>query len=189
MEALRTHDTEEGGERHMESASTDIDREDELDDGTDQYVGPNAWWIATMLSHPVRFEQGWFWTTAFCHSRRDEGLAFRQRPDGNGIDARCHTGDCSPELAADGLGGQIGWPLRGPTAYEPLAEPVDRFWWLRDWPRWRLEWYGVAALAFAAPLLLGHGLEAAILTSLCFSVGSWLTGRHMTRRRSGRFIR
>ena len=184
MEASRRSGIERGG--YMESERTDICGEVGVD-VTERYFGPNAWWIANLLSHRVRFERGWFWTEAFCHGGRSDGLAFRQRPDGNGIDARCHVGNCSPEMAADGLGAQIGWPIR--NSYEPLAEPVGRLWWLRGWPRWRLEWYGVAALAFSAPLLLGHGLEAAILTCLCFSVGSWLTGRHLTQRRSWRFRR
>ena len=186
MEALRTHDTGEGGERHMESAMTDIDEKMEPD-VKEVYVGPSALWIARRLPHRARFHNGWFWTTAVCHSRRDDGLAFRQRPDGEGIDVRCHTGDCSPEWAADALGGQAGWPIR--WAYEPLAEEIDRLWWIRHWPRWRLESYAAVALAFTVPLLLGHGLEAAILTCLAFSVGSLLTGRHMMRHRKRRFLR
>ena len=152
---------------------------------TEEYVGPSALWIANLLPHRARFHDGWFWTTAVCHSRRDDGLAFRQRPDGNGIDVRCHTGDCSPEWAADALGGHVGWPIRG--SYEPLAEPVDRLWWIKYWPRWRIELYAVAALAFAAPLLFGYGVWAGYLAFLAFTVGSWLTLRHQMRRRARRF--
>ena len=163
-----------------------IEEEDELADVTGRYVGPNAWWIAKVLSHPVRFEQGWFWTTAFCHSRRDEGLAFRQRPDGNGIDARCHTGGCSPEMAADGLGGQLAWPLRGPTAYVPLVRAAGRFSWLTRRPMQTIALYGTAALMFAAPLLLGLGFEAAILGYLGYCVGAgvtiWFLAPRPTRR-------
>ena len=186
MEALRTHDIEEGGDRHMESALTDIDNETTGKDVTERYVGPNAWWIANLLSHRVRFHDGWFWTTASCHSLSDDGMAFRQRPDGNGIDVRCHTGSCSPEVAADSLGAQIGWPIR--HSYEPLEEPVDRLWWIRHWSRW-IELYGAAALAFSVPLLLGHDIEAAVISYLCFSVGALLTLRHRTRRRAWRFRR
>ncbi len=184
MEALRTHDIGEGGD--LESERTDIDDEGGMD-VREQYVGPSALWIANRLPHHVSFERGWFWTTAVCHGGESDRLAFRQRPGGNGIDARCHTGGCSREMAADALGVQIGWPLR--SAYESLAEPVDRLWWLREWPRWRFEWYAVAGLAFSAPLLLGHGLEVAILTCLGFRVGSWLTSRALMRRRAGRFRR
>ena len=158
-------------------------------DVTERYVGPDAWWIASILSQPVRFEQGWFWTTAFCHSRRGEGLAFRQRPDGNGIDARCHTGGCSPELAADALGGQIGWPLRGPTAYEPLAEPVGRFSWLTHRPLRTMAMYGTAALTFAAPLLLGLGFQAAYLSYLGYCVGVGLMTWFLAPRPTGRPMR
>ncbi len=186
MEALRAHDIAEGGDGQMESALTDIEGVVGRD-VKEVYVGPSALWIARLIPRRVSFDGGWFWTTAFCHSRKAGGLAFRQRADGEGIEARCHTGGCSPELAADALGGQIGWPIR--SAYEPLAEPVDRLWWLKDWPRWRIEWHAVAALAFAAPLLLGHAMQAAILACLAFSVGSWLTSRSMLRRRSGRFHR
>ena len=186
MEALRTHRIGEGGDEHMEAELKEVDGDRGMN-VTERYVGPSAVWIAKLLPHRVSFDGGWFWTTAFCHSRGADGLAFRQRADGEGIEALCHTGECSPEMAADALGGQIGWPIR--RTYEPLPEPVDRLWWIKDWPRWRIEWHAVAALAFAAPLLLGHAMQAAILACLAYSVGSWLTSRSMLRRRSGRFHR
>ena len=186
MEALRTYQVGEGGDGHKEPILTDIGR-DRAVTVTKEYVGPSALWKANLLPHRVRFHDGWFWTTAVCHSRRDDGLAFRQRPDGNGIEARCHTGDCSPELAADALGGHAGWPIR--ISYEPLAKPVDGLWWIRHWPMWRIESYAAAALAFAAPLLLGHGVWAGYLAFLAFAVGSWLTSRHLTPRRSLRLRR
>ena len=186
MEALRTHDTGEGGDGRMEPELKEIDGDGGMS-VTERYVGPSAVWIAKLLPHRVSFDGGWFWTTAVCHSRRADGLAFRQRADGEGIEALCHTGDCSPEEAADALGGQIGWPIR--SAYEPLAEPIDRLWWLRWWPRHRIVWHAAAALTLAVPLLLGHAAQAAILSCLAFSVGSWLTSQSMLRRRAGRFHR
>ena len=102
-------------------------------------------------------------------------------------DVRCHTGDCSPEVAADALGAQAGWPLR--WAYESLDGKIDRLWWIRYWPRWRLESYAIGALAFAVPLLLGHGMWAGYLAFLAFTVGSLLTGWHMMRHRRSRFLR
>lgn len=186
MEEAGIRRINEGGDEHMETALTDNAGVAGRDvEGV--YVGPGALWIARLLRHPVSFDGGWFRTTAFCHSGRADGLAFRQRPDGNGIEARCHTGGCSPLVAADALGGQIGWPIR--SAYEPLAGPVDRLWWLRWWPRDRIVWEAASALAFAAPLLLGHGVQAAILACLAFSAGSWLTSSSMLRRRAGRFHR
>ena len=59
---------------------------------TERYTGPSAKRIADLLRHRVSFERGWFWTTtAICHGGKSDGLAFRQRPDGNGIDTALHT--------------------------------------------------------------------------------------------------
>lgn len=159
-------------------------------DVKERYLGPAAWWIASRLSHPVRFERDWFWTTATCHAGDTEDrLAFRQRPDGNGIEARCLDGSCSPEMAADGLGVEAGWFVRGPTAYEPLAGPVHENWRLRDLPWWRIAWYGAAALLLTASLALGHGPEAAVLNLIGFCVASLLTARCLMPRRKRRHRR
>ena len=154
---------------------------------TERYVGPAAWAVANRLSHPVRFEHGWFWTRATCHGDGPDELAFRQRPDGNGIEARCLSGDCSHQLAADALGVEAGWFVRGPTAYEPLFQPVDRFRWLTDWPRWRIALEAGTALAFAVPLLLGYGLEAAAIGLTAYSVGAWLMAKFILQPRRRRF--
>ena len=155
----------------------------------ERYVGPSAWRIANRLAHPVRFEYDWFWTTATCHGTGEDRLAFRQRSDGNGIDARCINGGCSPEVAADALGSQAGWFVRGPTAYEPLVQPVDRFWWLTDWPKWRIALYGAAVLSFAVPLLLGYGPVAAAINLTGFSIGSWLMAKLILQPRRRKFRR
>ena len=178
MESMRTRVIGKEGDSGLERSDTGGEESMNV---TERYVGPSAWGIAEALSHPVSFDGDWFWTTAFCHSTRAEGLAFRQRPDGNGIDVRCHTRGCSREMATDALGGQIGWPIR--NAYEPMPEPVDWLWWLTKWPRWRIVAYAVAALAFSAPLLLGHGLVMAYLAGFCFIAGMWITSRNLTRRR------
>ena len=76
-----------------------------------QYIGTEAGRIASLIPHAVGFERGWFrTTTAICHGGESDGLAFRQRPDGNGIDVRRHTrwlhagphrhGDRGPRWAA-----------------------------------------------------------------------------------------
>ena len=92
MEALRTHHIGEGGDMHMESALTDIDGKIGRD-VKEVYVGPSALWIANLIPRRVSFSQGWFRTTTeICHEGRSDGLAFRQRPDGNGIDVRCQGG-------------------------------------------------------------------------------------------------
>ena len=93
----------------------------------ERYTGPSALRIANLLPHRVSFERGWFWTTAaVCHGGKSDGLAFRQRPDGNGIEIKCHTGGCSAgvvitELEAliglahlDGLRAGDGRPGQGP---------------------------------------------------------------------------
>ena len=49
MEALRTHDIGEGGERHMESALTDTNEKTGMD-VKEVYVGPSALWIANLLA-------------------------------------------------------------------------------------------------------------------------------------------
>ena len=62
-----------------------------------RYVGPSAARIADLLPQRVRFERGWFWTTAVCHESEQDLLGFRQRPDGDGIDVRCTSADCKRE--------------------------------------------------------------------------------------------
>ena len=164
MEALRTHRIGEGGDMHMESALTDIDGKIGRD-VKEVYVGPSALWIAKLIPRRVSFSQGWFRTTTeICHEGRSDGLAFRQRPDGNGIDVRCHTRGCSRDVAMAGLETATGLSIQ--NAYAPTGRPVDRLWWLKHWPWERLAWWGTAALAFAAPLLLGHAVQAAILNCL-----------------------
>lgn len=151
-------------------------------DVVEGYVGPGVRWIANRLCHPVRFEYGWFWTAATCHGEGPDEMAFRQRPDGNGVEALCLSHNCTPEVAVDALGRQAGWFLRGPTAYEPLFQAPD-------WPWWRTAWYVAAALVFTVPLLLGHDLEAGILNVIGFSAGSLLTTRCLSPRRGRRFRR
>ena len=187
MEALRTHDIGEGGYTHMESALTDIDGQMGMN-VADVYVGPSALWIARLIPRRVDFRQGWFWTTTeICHEGRSDGLAFRQRPDGNGIDVRCHTRSCPHDVAIAGLETATGLSIR--SAYAPTDRPVDRLWWLKHWPWERLAWYGAAALTFAAPLLVGLGAQAAILNCLGYVIGSWLMGRLLLRRPAWRSAR
>ena len=92
---------------------------------TEQYVGPSAARIANLIPHRVSFERGWFWTTtAICHGGKSDGLAFRQRPDGNGIDTRCHTGGCTAGVVITELEVLIGLPIW--TAYEPVQDGRSR---------------------------------------------------------------
>ena len=83
---------------------------------TERYTGPSAKRIADLFAHRVSSDRGWFWTTtAICYCGRSDGLAFRQRPDAEGTDVRCHTrrllgrrgdnapGDCHRAAHLDGL--------------------------------------------------------------------------------------
>ena len=153
-------------------------------DRTEQYVGPSALRIANLLPHRVSFERGWFWTTtAVCHGGKSDGLAFRQRPDGNGIDVRCHTGGCGAGVVITELEVLIGLPIW--TAYEPVVEPADKAgedgpWWKRK----NVVVAGVVALVVAAPLLT-FDLELFFLNLFGLGIGALLLRRFMGRQVRG----
>ena len=150
-----------------------------------RYTGPSAGHIASLIPHEVNFERGWFRTSAVCHeSDEPDGLAFRQRPDGNGIDVRCHSGGCTRAHVITALEGVVGLPIW--TAYEPQAEaPPDAP--RRRWPGRKLALVAGAALLLAAPLVLGHGLEMAAANVAALGVaGALLTGLPGRTRRAFR---
>ena len=146
-----------------------------------QYTGPSALRIANLLPHRVSFERGWFWTTTeICHGGKSDGLAFRQQPDGNGIDVRCHTGGCSAGVVITELEALTGLPIW--TAYEPVSEaagkaPEKRPWWKRK----RVAVAGVVALVVASPLITGD-LEFFALNLVGLGIGALLLRRFMPRR-------
>ena len=150
----------------------------------EQYIGPSALRIANLLPHRVSFERGWFWTTtAVCHGGKSDGLAFRQRPDGNGIETRCHTGGCSAGVMITELEALIGLPIW--TAYEPVSDaavkaPEKRSWWKRK----RVWVPAVVALVIAAPLITGD-VELFILNLVGLGIGALLLRRFMPRRPVG----
>ena len=152
---------------------------------TEQYVGPSAARIADLLPHRVSFERGWFWTTtAVCHGGKSDGLAFRQRPDGNGIEIRCHTGGCSAGVVITELEALIGLPIW--TAYEPVSDapartPEKRPWWKRK----RVWAPAVVTLVIAAPLLT-LDVELFFLNLVGLGIGALLLRRFMPRRPVGR---
>ena len=147
---------------------------------TDRYIGPSAARIADLIPHRVSFERGWFWTTtAICHGGRSDGLAFRQRPDGEGIDVRCHTRGCSRGLVITHLEALVGLPIW--SAYEPVSDSPKRSW--RWWTPKRTAVAGVIALVVAAPLPLGLGVEAAILNLVGLGVAALLVWRFTRRTR------
>ena len=146
---------------------------------TDRYIGPSAARIADLIPHRVSFDRGWFWTTtAICHGGRSDGLAFRQRPDGEGIDVRCHTRGCTRGLVITHMEALVGLPIW--TAYEPVGDAPKRSW-RKWWTPKRIAVAGVIALVVAAPLLLGHGPEAAILNLVGLGIAALLVWR-FTRR-------
>ena len=150
-------------------------------DRTEQYVGPSALRIANLVPHRVSFERGWFWTTtAICHGGKSDGLAFRQRPAGNGIEIRCHTGGCSAGVVITELEALVGLPIW--TAYEPVRDaavraPEKRPWWKQK----RVMVAGAVALVIAAPLITGDG-ELFFLNLVGLGIGALLLRRFMPRR-------
>ena len=135
-----------------------------------QYTGPSASRVASLIAQPVSFERGWFrTTTAVCHGGDDpDGLAFRQRPDGNGIDVRCHTGGCTRAHVITAIEGLIGLPIW--TAYEPAEGAPAAPARVKRWLKQRVMFWTGGALMLALPLLLGHGLNAALLNLAAFGV-------------------
>ena len=155
---------------------------------TERYTGPSALRIANLLPHRVSFERGWFWTsTAVCHGGKSDGLAFRQRPDGNGIDTRCHTGGCSAGVVITELEELVGLPIW--TAFEPVSDAaakpdVKRPWWKRK----KVVVAGAVALVVAAPLLT-LDLELFFLNLFGLGIGWLLLRRFLVRRPVRRFRR
>ena len=146
----------------------------------ERYTGPSARRIADLLPHRVSYERGWFWTTtAICHGGKSDGLAFRQRPDGEGIDVKCHTGGCSLGVVVTELEALVGLPIW--TAFEQVVEVADqatekRPWWKRK----KVVIAAVVALVVAAPLLTGDE-ELFFLNLVGLGIGALLLRRFMRR--------
>ena len=147
---------------------------------TERYTGPSAKRIADLLRHRVSFERGWFWTTtAICHGGKSDGLAFRQRPDGNGIDVHCHTGGCSAGVVITHLEAAIGLPIW--TSYAPVSDAaVKAPEKLPSWKRKRVVVAGVVALVVVAPLITGD-VEVFALNLVGLGTGALLLRRFMRR--------
>ena len=145
----------------------------------ERYTGPSAARIADLLPHRVSFHNGWFWTTAICHGGQSDGLAFRQRPDGEGIEVRCHTGGCSTGVVITELEALIGLPIW--TAFEPVVSAVSaevrKPWWKRK----KVVVPALVALVVAAPLLT-LDLELFFLNLVGLGIGWLLLRRFMLRR-------
>ena len=155
---------------------------------TERYTGPSAKRIADLFAHRVSSDRGWFWTTtAICYCGRSDGLAFRQRPDAEGIDVRCHTGGCLVGVVLTHLETAIGLPIW--TAFEPVSDtalkaPEKQPWWKRK----RVVVAGAVALIIAAPLITGD-VELFVLNVVGLGIGALLLSRFLVRRTVRRFRR
>ena len=165
-----------------------------------RYAGPSAARIAELIAQQqrVRFERGWFWTAAVCHESEQDTLAFRQRPDGDGIDVRCKSAGCRRERMIKRLETLTGEPIwsaygvsadtsnrsnRPESANEPDAaasssspkEGRERNWGVILAP--------FALLLLAAPLAMGFDLQVVALNTFGFGWAGWLIRRVVLNRR------
>ena len=155
---------------------------------TERYTRPSAKRIADLLPHRVSFARGWFWTTtAICHGGRSDGLAFRQRPAGEGIDVRCHTGGCSRGAVTTHLEAAIGLPIW--TAYEQLGGAAVKTSEKRPWRRRkRVIVAAVVSLVVTAPLITGD-VKVFALNFVGLGIGALLLRQFLVRRTVRRFRR
>ena len=157
-----------------------------------RYVGPTAARIAELIAphQRVRFERGWFWTEAVCHESKEDLLAFRQRPDGDGIDVRCKSAGCSREWIIrrlETLGGESIWSAYraegAPTPQSPSsttqATPAAQAAGKRSW---RVVLLPFVILLLAAPLVLGYDLQVVALNAFGLGWAGWLVRRFMVGR-------
>jgi len=160
-----------------------------------RYVGPSAARIAELAASTqrVRFERGWFWTAAVCHESQEDLAAFRQRPDGDGIDVRCRSAGCSRERIIRSLERLTEEAIWSAYSTEPRASrsPQPPAGETGGTPEtdgtggrsWRLALAPFVVLLLAAPLVLGHDLEVAALNAAGISWVGWLGWRILAGRR------
>ncbi|MCY4619123.1 MAG: hypothetical protein OXD50_11350 [Chloroflexi bacterium] len=158
-----------------------------------RYVGPTAARIAELIAprQRVRFERGWFWTAAACHGSEQDLLAFRQRPDGDGIDVRCprvgargtNSAGCSRERIIrrlETLGGESIWSAYRaedvPAPPNPATEstPASNDTGGRSW---RVVLLPFLLLLLAAPVALGYDLQVVALNAFGLGWTGWLAHR------------
>ncbi|MCY4619183.1 MAG: hypothetical protein OXD50_11655 [Chloroflexi bacterium] len=166
-----------------------------------RYVGPTAARIAELIAprQRVRFERGWFWTAAVCHESEQDLLAFRQRPDGDGIDVRCKSAGCSRERIIrrlETLGGESIWSAyraEGATASASRDSATEAMLTSNDarGRSWPVVLAPFAILLLAAPLILGYELQVVALNACGLGWAGWLarrvwTGRLASVARAGR---
>ncbi|MCY4617244.1 MAG: hypothetical protein OXD50_01635 [Chloroflexi bacterium] len=168
---------------------------------TGRYVGPTAARIAELIAprQRVRFERGWYWTAAACHGSEQDLLAFRQRPDGDGIDVHCKSAGCSREQIIrwlETLGNESIWSaycaedVPGPASASPATEamPAPNVTGGRSW---RIALLPILLLLLAAPVALGYDLQVVALNAFGLGWTGWLAhrivlGRMISVARAGR---
>ena len=154
-----------------------------------RYTGPTAARIADLIAphQRVRFERGWFWTAAVCHESEQDTLAFRQRPDGDGIDVRCKSAGCRREQVIkrlEMLTGEPIWSAYGADTDRPdppqTVKPETGSTATRDWRTLLLPF---VLLLLAAPLALGLDLQVVVLNASGLGWAGWLVRRVVLVRR------
>ena len=158
-----------------------------------RYTGPSAARIAELIApqQRVRFEQGWFWTVAVCHeSEQDQDLvAFRQRPDGDGIDVRCKSAGCRRERIIkrlETLTSEPIWSAYGvstDTSKEPDAAASSSASNDGCERNWNVILLPFVLLLLAAPLVMGYDLQVVVLNAFGFGWAGWLVRRVVLNRR------
>ncbi|MDE2747063.1 MAG: hypothetical protein OXI41_13955 [Chloroflexota bacterium] len=154
-----------------------------------RYVGPSAARIAELIAprQRVRFERGWFWTAAVCHESEQDLLAFRQRPDGDGIDVRCKSAGCSRERVIRSLEQLTGESIWSAYTTEPRTSTLSQA------PSKRTDATGGRSRGLAltpfivlfavAPLVFGYDLQVMALNSVGLGWAGWLARRVLLSRR------
>ena len=165
-----------------------------------RYTGPTAARIAELIApqQRVRFERGWFWTAAVCHESEQDTLAFRQRPDGDGIDVRCKSAGCRRERMIKRLETLTGEPIwsaygvsadtsdrsnRPDTANEPDAAASSSSPEKGGERNWSVILLPFALLLLAAPLAMGLDLQVVALNAFGLGWAGWLARRIVLSRR------
>ena len=157
-----------------------------------RYTGPSAARIAERIApnHRVQFERGWFWTVALCHESVQDLVAFRQRPDGDGIDVRCKSAGCSRAWiirSLEQLTGETIWSAytTEPRPSTPTSPPaIETSGTGSTGGRsWRLAMTPCIILLVAAPLVLGADIQVVALNAVGLGWAGWLARRVLLGRR------
>lgn len=154
-----------------------------------RYTGPSAARIADLIApqQRVRFERGWFWTAAVCHDSEQDTMAFRQRPDGDGIDVRCKSAGCRREQVIKRLETLTGEPIWSAYGVGPdrsdAPQPDNPETGATPKRDWRALLLPFALLLLAAPLALGLDLQVVALNAFGLGWAGWLVRRIALNRR------